>query len=894
MNPFPFWRVSNPLGWIMKRTIIVYGKLALRSERLASARRGDVGVQVLSIEHVASRLAGGFLRVVDVVTLRDTISKVIPSTDLGEIDGIKMLPGFPFAAAATLMKLWMSGIDLGRMKTHPRIKALQALMDAVSAALPPDARPPDEIVRRARERLAHAPALFGSVSVLGMTELHPIWRSLLGDLCSCMEVKWVAGPRPLPSWLSKMRIVVETCDPTKPRVTAASCATARHEVIEAIRWARSLMAMGIPGRDIAIATTSTADYDDHFVSLAKDADLGIHFVHGISAVHTADGQMAAALADVLLRGLSQKRVRRLIDLIRSETAALSHLPEDWHRILPPDAALTTLERWQRTFERKSRKDIGDILMPFLTTITKGLDSAAEIGEAVLSGRALQVWRRALIDGPPAALDHTVQGLRVSDGIDPFSSPAFMNAAALATVPRKHVRLIGLSSRTWPRGISEDALVPASVISLRDLDPLPLREIDTRDFETILATTTMSVSLSWARRDADGRAHGISPMVPPELRQSATRLQRIRIPSHAMSRSDRLLAQPLEFKQTKRARLAKTCWEDWHLDEVTPHDGLVRPDHPQIISALNKYHSTTSLKLLIRDPIGFVWTYALGFKSPEFDDEPLTLDARHFGNILHDILKRTVEAFELEDGFANASPEMIKREIDFAAYDAGLMFQISHPVPAAMIWSATMANIVSMAESVLASETSCLPGQSSFVEVPFGGGYETSRVRAPWDVERIVKVPGTEIKIRGIIDRLDCSGDRKIARVTDYKSGKVPKGIDTISIDGGKELQRCLYGFAVRDLMGSDVNIDSRLLFTRGNVSASLQDPDKVLGTLAGHIKLAAENLIAGVALPGIDTSSDYNDLRFALPANAAPTYLKRKELAVNTVIGDVVEIWGEQ
>lgn len=878
----------------MKRTIIVYGKLAMRSERLESARRGDVGVQVLSIEHVASRLAGGFLRVVDVVTLRDTITKVIPTTDLGEIDAIKMLPGFPYAAAATLMKLWMSGLDLEKMRKHPRIKALRTLMDAVSAALPPDARPPDEIVRRARARVAHAPALFGSISVLGMTELHPIWRSLLEDISGLVGVEWAAGPRPIPDWLRDKKISIETSDATTPRVTASSCATSRHEVIEAIRWARSLMAMGIPGRDIAIATTSTSDFDDHFVALSKDADIGLHFVHGISAVHTPDGQMAAALADVLLRGLSQKRVRRLVGLIRSETSLLSDLPEDWERALPPDASLTTLERWSKTFERKRRQDVGEVLMPLLETISKGLDAAAEIGEAVLSERSLHVWRRALVDGPPAALDHTIQGLKVNDGIDPFSSPAYMSAAALATVPRKHVRLIGLTSRAWPRGISEDALVPSTVIPLHELDPLPLREIDMRDYETILATTESSVSLSWARRDADGRVLGISPMVSAAVKKKATRLQRIRIPSHAMSHSDRLLAQPLEFKRTKRAMQAKACWADWHLSEVTPHDGLVRPDHPRIIAALDKYHSTTSLRLLMRDPIGFLWTYALGFKSPEFDDEPLTLDARHFGNILHDVLKRSVEALELEDGFSKAPAEAIKREIDFAAYDASMMFQISHPVPATMIWHATMANIVAMAESVLASETSPLPGQSSFAEVAFGGGFDNGRLKAPWDVERVVKIPGTEIKVRGIIDRLDQSADKKKARVTDYKSGKVPKNLDKISIDGGKELQRSLYGFAVRELLGKDVEIDSRLLFTRGNVCAPLEEPDVVLDKLAGYIKTAADSLLAGNALPGADAESAYNDLRFALPANATPTYLHLKAIPILTEIEGVAEIWGEK
>ena len=45
-------------------------------------------------------------------------------------------------------------------------------------------------------------------------------------------------------------------------------ATAYHEAIEAVRWARSLLASGeADPADIAIAGASTAEYDDHFLSL---------------------------------------------------------------------------------------------------------------------------------------------------------------------------------------------------------------------------------------------------------------------------------------------------------------------------------------------------------------------------------------------------------------------------------------------------------------------------------------------------------------------------------------------------------------------------------------------------------------------------------------------------
>ncbi|WP_204265514.1 hypothetical protein, partial [Enterobacter hormaechei] len=72
------------------------------------------------------------------------------------------------------------------------------------------------------------------------------------------------------------------------------------EVVEALRWARRLLSTGeVRAQDIAIAATSTQDWDDHFLAYARSAALPVHFSHGVPALSTADGQTCAALADVL-------------------------------------------------------------------------------------------------------------------------------------------------------------------------------------------------------------------------------------------------------------------------------------------------------------------------------------------------------------------------------------------------------------------------------------------------------------------------------------------------------------------------------------------------------------------------------------------------------------------
>jgi len=87
-----------------------------------------------------------------------------------------------------------------------------------------------------------------------------------------------------------------------------------------------------------------------------------------------------------------------------------------------------------------------------------------------------------------------------------------------------------------------------------------------------------------------------------------------------------------------------------------------------------------------------------------------------------------------------------------------------------------------------------------------------RKNLPWDPCAQVVIPGTGIRIGGSIDRLDLAGDNSLARVTDYKSGKVPRG--TPQLRGGAELQRCLYAFAVRSLVAVTPAVDARLLYPR--------------------------------------------------------------------------------
>src|SRR5262249_20071477 len=133
-----------------------------------------------------------------------------------------------------------------------------------------------------------------------------------------------------------------------PEILAASAATAYHEAVEAIRWARELLASGrAEPADIGIAAVGPAEYDDHFLALRDDTNLDLHFVHGVKVTASREGQAAAALTDILLRGLSQTRIRRLASLLAPYPGPFQTLPPGWTSILPADAPLTSPQAWTR-------------------------------------------------------------------------------------------------------------------------------------------------------------------------------------------------------------------------------------------------------------------------------------------------------------------------------------------------------------------------------------------------------------------------------------------------------------------------------------------------------------------------------------------------------------------
>src|SRR5262249_12921283 len=141
------------------------------------------------------------------------------------------------------------------------------------------------------------------------------------------------------------------------------------------------------------------------------------------------------------------------------------------------------------------------VLPLLQTLANGPSGSAEAAGLFLRGRSLQIWEAATRSAPADALELSLRNIRLTPETDAGDSIVWCSARDLAAAPRPHVRLLGLTNRSWPRSAGEDPILPAHVLSVDDFDFDPVARADRRHFRVILETASGSVVLSRSRRSA---------------------------------------------------------------------------------------------------------------------------------------------------------------------------------------------------------------------------------------------------------------------------------------------------------------------------------------------------------------------------------------------------------
>jgi hypothetical protein len=310
-----------------RRVIVVDGPLAFHMRRLEAARACDLGLEILTLPLLAARLAGGFCRLANRDLLAPAIAAALDSGDFKDIEEVHSLPGMVRAVMQTMDRIWASDLDLDALaKNSSRLSDLALIQQRVRAALPAGAMLTQDARDAALTRIQFAPAVFGSLTLDRLVDVDPVWRPLLIALASRIDISWTAIGFADRSWFPGTVTVSE--ETTPQQIEGDLCADPRAEVVEALRWARELLSRGdVAAPDIAIVAALPATWDEHMLVLSRDASLPLHFSHGLPALSTWEGQGCAALADILVNGLSQDRVRRLLRRTSSPTS--DSLPSDW-------------------------------------------------------------------------------------------------------------------------------------------------------------------------------------------------------------------------------------------------------------------------------------------------------------------------------------------------------------------------------------------------------------------------------------------------------------------------------------------------------------------------------------------------------------------------------------
>jgi PD-(D/E)XK nuclease superfamily len=883
------------MATVQRQTLVVGSQTAWHHYQFEFAQRRAAGVQVVTVQGLAERLAGGFLRGINRDELLNAATEPLQSEKqkLGHLRELADLPGMARALCDTLVTAWESGLDLSRHVADVRCADLHKLEKDILSCLPADALPPSRLVAEAMARLDLAVPLLGSVTFKGVYAVGRCWRRLFAALAERIPVTWEAFGE-LDKWLGETHIQVTQLTAKTPASAAVSCATPSHEMIEALRWARELIVSGrAKPHEIAITSASVDAFDDYLRALRAECDLPLFFAEGDVALSSYPGQQAAALAELLLCGISQDRVLRAVRFLRHENTELKALPEGWDRMLNPSAPLLHVEHWEHEFERIRKEkdvDLRPSLLTFVKDVDRSLQRAKEVGDRWLRGIARQIWQRALAEGPPSALATTLERVRVPDETEPVACVLWGPAAVTCTVPRRFVRFVGLSSRWWPRIIHDDPLLPEHILGHR-LAEYTIPQQDRLHFEILTAQAT-EVVFSRSRRDKEGRLLGTSPLFPADI--TVEHLSQSCVPAHAFSRGDRLVAREHEFAQSAVARSVALCIQDHRRTDITAHDGLVRAQHPVILAALDQIQSTTSLKLLLRNPLGFVWKYALHWKEPEDleGEEPLFFDVLQLGIFVHEILKLAVGQMESEGGLFQASHKRISEVVRGACQITARQWETEQPVPPALIWGAIQEEARDLALRALTQGHLQAEGLRSFVEVPFGDTQANKVAELPWDATKPVVLPCTEFRVGGRIDRLDLTEDHSLARVTDYKVTRETPTVDP-GLNKGNELQRAVYGFVVKALLPEVKDVEAALLYAREGTRFVLQNLPEVMESMIRHLNFAAQVLKHGYALPGVGMEDDYEGMRFALPANVDAFYLPRKLEARNEHLKDLLTLWNE-
>ncbi|MBZ0258321.1 PD-(D/E)XK nuclease family protein [bacterium] len=250
------------------------------------------------------------------------------------------------------------------------------------------------------------------------------------------------------------------------------------------------------------------------------------------------------------------------------------------------------------------------------------------------------------------------------------------------------------------------------------------------------------------------------------------------------------------------------------NRFTEYDGFVQEAGPFLNFTAGRTASASALERLGQCPLAYFFRYGLYLEEPvsnEIDNERW-LDALAFGSLVHELFEGFI-AKRIKQNITGPILES-KQEMMKLAGQKIQQYRELYPPKSVHLFERQREQIVYCAECFLQSEAELQTEYSpQFVEARIGYQSETD------DALSYPLEDGSEIKVRGVIDRIDLIGDSTAAKyaIWDYKTGGTRKYKERRqekkwdSMQQGRVIQHALYTAIARDWLRQHASSDAQVV-----------------------------------------------------------------------------------
>ncbi len=244
---------------------------------------------------------------------------------------------------------------------------------------------------------------------------------------------------------------------------------------------------------------------------------------------------------------------------------------------------------------------------------------------------------------------------------------------------------------------------------------------------------------------------------------------------------------------------------WGKKKFTGYDGILDSDEAlQVLrerySIYKRSISPTRLETYATCPYRYLLNVIMGVEALIEPEKEITLTHLDKGKLIHDILYEFYSDLKKERGMSlRLRKEDLERLLETARKKFNEFEQIG-VTGFSMMWEMETKGMLDCLRDFFNKELEETEFIPTYFEVRYGmKPYDLKESEISTEEPVLLHIGNNTLSLKGKIDRIDLTQDRKKGRVRDYKTGKISAKDN--SFQGGRTLQLPLYLLAARQLLG---------------------------------------------------------------------------------------------